>query len=112
MTALVFDKFKIDLTPIKIFLSIAAIYFACITSVASAVPRVSTYEPSFESLLTSDLKSCPVPYSAEYCSSGAVGKCETESFWPQVLNKYSWQNTSSRPICPHSNASKNQNSES
>lgn len=31
MTALVFDKFKFDLTPIKIFLSIAAIYFACIT---------------------------------------------------------------------------------
>ena len=112
MTALVFDKFKFDLTPIKVLFSIVAIYFACMTSVASAVPRLPSFEPSFESLLASDLKSCPVPYSAEYCKSGTVGKCESESFWPQVFNKYSWQNTSSRPICPYSNSSKNQNSES
>lgn len=112
MTALVFDKIKFDLTPIKIFLSIAAIYLACMTSIASVMPKVSTLEPSFEPLMASDLNSCPVPYSTESCSSGTIGKCETESLWPQVLNRYSWQNTSSRPICPHSNASKSQNSES
>ena len=102
----------VDLNPIKIFLSLAAIYFACMTSVASGVPNISTYDPAFGSQLDGDLKSCPVPFTAEYCNRGTGGKCGTESFWPQVLYKYSWQNTVSRSICPHTNASKNQKSES
>lgn len=112
MASLVSSKFKMDFTPIKMFLSIAAIYLAFMTSPASAATRTPLFEPSMGSLLTSDLKSCPVPYSTEYCRIEGVDSCKFESFWPQVLNKYSWQNSSERQMCPYSNTSNNQNSES
>lgn len=112
MTSLVFDKFKIDLTPIKVFVSIIAIYSACMTSIASAATRVHSLEPTVGSLLTSELKSCPVPYSTDYCRTEGVGKCDPKSVWSQVLGRYSWQNTSVQPMCSYLTTSRDQNSES
>jgi len=112
MTSLVFDKFKIDLTPIKVFVSIIAIYLACMTSIASAATRVHSLEPSLGSLLARDLKTCPVPYSTEYCSTEGIHKCDPKSIWSQMLGKYSWQNTSVQPMCSYLTTSKDQNSES
>ena len=106
------NRQKIDLTPIKIFLYLIAIYIAYMTSLAAAAITELTLDRRSDAIVTSELKSCPVPYSADYCSKeDALKSCQTsESSWPPILNKHSLHNYSIEPICPAKNTSANHDS--
>lgn len=67
MKDLVFAKRKFDLTPIKIFLSIAAIYLAWLASFASATPKESTFLLQPKPILSIDLNSCEMGDSQISC---------------------------------------------
>lgn len=71
------NRHTFDLTPIKVFISLIAIYIACLTSIASAAITAPTFDRKIDSILTTDLKSCPVPYSAEYCSKEDAFSCRS-----------------------------------
>lgn len=103
---------RIDLTPIKVFLSLIAIYIACMTSIASAAITTPTFDRKVDSVFTTDLKSCPVPYSAEYCSKeDAFNSCQSsEASWLPILNKYTLQSHTMKPFCPLKTPSTNQES--
>lgn len=104
MTALLFDKSGIDLTPLKIFFSIMAIYFASLSSIAYVDPNSPSFEPTFETIITQDLKSCSIPHSTEYCTKKLDNKCEAENFWSEKRN--------SQQICPNLEKAKDETNES
>ena len=97
-----FNRCRVDLTPIKVFISIIAVYIACMTSIASAAITTPTFDRKIDSVFANDLKSCPVPYSVEYCSKeDALNSCQSsEPSWLPILNKYTLQSHTMKPFCP------------
>ena len=109
------SNLRFDSTAVKILFSILAIVCASLFTPASAATGPIQWETGISSVLTSDLKSCPVPYSPEYCSHEDMTfkTCgSSEHSWLPILNKYSFQNASMKPLCPMLNGSTGQNSES
>jgi hypothetical protein len=106
------DRSRIDLTPITVFLSLVAIYVALVTSSASAAVMSPTFDTKFDSIIMTDLKSCPVPYSTDYClNQESFNSCSpSESSWLPGLNKYSLQQQTIKPSCPLNSTSTNQES--
>lgn len=67
MTTLVFDRIKIDTNWIQFLLYSAALFLISMASPLLASPNAPESKPSLEPLLISDLKTCLVPYTNEYC---------------------------------------------
>lgn len=58
-----------DMTALKLFISIVAISLATMTSKASTMPLdVFDSVSRITTTVKDDLRSCPVPYKAEYCA--------------------------------------------
>lgn len=101
-----------DLTALKLLLSVVAISLASMMSRASTMP-IALFSPGVAVMdkAKSDLLSCPIPYTTEYCLKDRLNKsCEAHGVGLlETLKLTPFTKISTKPFCSTNETAINRN---